>query len=154
MKTLRFDDYTALRDFCEEDFGPWGDSVEVTQAMIDEFAELTSDRQWIHVDVARAQKESPFGGTIAHGFLILSLLPAMNPLCVQITGHHSAANYGASGLRFYMPVPAGSRIHAHSRLIGVEPHKKGSLLTFAMAIHIVDSERPALVYEAQLLYMS
>ena len=77
MQDIRFDDIEGLRAKVSEEFGPWGPPVEVTQAMIDKFAELTGDQQWIHVDVERAKRESPFKGTIAHGFLTLSLLPVL-----------------------------------------------------------------------------
>ena len=76
--------------------------------MIDAFAELTGDRQWIHVDVERATRESPFGGPIAHGFLTLSLLPKMAAgASLQVTGHTNAVNYGAESLRFLSPSQPG-----------------------------------------------
>lgn len=152
MAEIRFDDFAALAQWCERDFGPWGPQVIVTQAMIDAFAELTGDTRWIHVDVERARRDSPFGGTVAHGFLTLSLLPALDPGDLQIAGYSSLANYGAKGLRFLGPVRADSRLHAHSRLFAAEPHAKGSLLTFLLAVHIVGDERPVLTYEAQVLY--
>ena len=77
MEDIRFDDIAALKSKISDTFGDWSDPIEVTQDMINRFAELTGDHQWIHVDVERAKRESPFGGTIAHGFLTLSLLPAM-----------------------------------------------------------------------------
>lgn len=152
MPQLRFDDFAALEAFAQNDYGPWGPRLDITQAMIDRFAELTGDRQWIHVDVERARREGPYGGTIAHGFLTLSLLPQLDPAELQITGYSSAANYGAKSLRFLAPVLAGSSIHARSRLLAAEPHRKGSLLTFASAVHAVGNETPALLYEALVLY--
>jgi acyl dehydratase len=149
---MRFDDFAALQQFAERDFGPWGPELTVTQRMIDEFAALTGDDQWIHIDAARAQRESPFGTTVAHGFLTLSLLPQLDPRDLIISGYSSVANYGARSLRFLAPVPADSRIHACSRLLDAAAHNKGSLLTYATAIHIVAQPKPVLVYEAQVLY--
>jgi acyl dehydratase len=152
VPSIRFDDFAALQGFIGEDFGPWGPEIVVTQAMIDSFADLTGDRRWLHIDPERARRESPFGATVAHGFLTLSLLPALDPGDIEITGYSSLANYGAKSLRFLGPVRADSRVHAHVRLSEAVPHPKGSLLTFAMAIHIVGEEKPVLAYEAQVLY--
>jgi acyl dehydratase len=152
MPSIRFDDFSRLQQVIGGDFGPWGREVVVTQEMIDRFADLTGDTRWIHVDAERARRESPFGSTIAHGFLTLSLLPSLDPEHIEITGYSSIANYGAKSLRFLGPVRAGSRIHAHVKLNAAETHPRGSLLTFAMAIHIVGEDRPVLSYEAQVLY--
>ena len=116
MQDIRFDDIEGLRAKVSEEFGPWGPPVEVTQAMIDKFAELTGDHQWIHVDVERAKRESPFKGTIAHGFLTLSLLPVLRSGSdYKVIGYGNATNYGSDKLRFVSPVPAGSKVHARSR---------------------------------------
>ena len=85
---------------------PW---VEVTQARIDKFAEATEDFQWIHVDPARA-KDSPFGGTIAHGFLTLSMLPKLTESTFEFSDRKMGVNYGLNKVRFTAPVPAGARI--------------------------------------------
>ena len=120
MAEVRFDDLEGLNEQIGE-FGGWSDSILVTQDMIDEFADLTGDRQWIHVDVERAKKESPFGGPVAHGFLTLSLIPRLVPEgALRIVGHASAVNYGAEKLRFLAPVPSGSAIHARSRVVRAE----------------------------------
>lgn len=154
MTTLQFDDLDALAAAVSEEFGAWGPELEVTQQMIDQFAELTGDRQWIHVDVERAKKESPFGGPIAHGFLTLALLPSLNPPGITFTGQKSAVNYGSEGLRFLAPVPAGSKVHARNRLVGAEKHKSGgTLITTEIAVHVVGSEKPSLLYKMQILYM-
>jgi len=153
VEEIRFDDVPALQKKISETFGPWSEPVEVTQQKIDQFAELTGDHQWIHVDVERAKRESPFGGTIAHGFLTLSLLPAMrsNPGW-RVTGYGNATNYGANKLRFVSPVPAGAKIHARSRLIGVEAKPKGTQVTQEIQVHVVGRENPALIYEMVVLY--
>src|SRR5579863_9120256 len=74
---IRFDDAEALRAKVSSEFGPWSKPIEVTQEKINRFADVTGDHQWIHIDIERAKRESPFGGPVAHGFLTLSLLPAL-----------------------------------------------------------------------------
>lgn len=155
MREIRFDDLETLQAEISEDYGPWSAPVKVTQAMIDDFARLTGDDQWIHVDVERARRESPYGETIAHGFLLLSLMSSLQPpQQFVIVGHRNALNYGSAGLRFLSPVPAGSEIHARQRLKSVEQRRQGTLLTTDFAIHRVgDDERPALLYNMQVLYV-
>lgn len=153
MQEIRFDDVEGLRAKISDEFGPWGAEVEVTQEMINKFADLTGDHQWIHVDVERAKRESPFKGTIAHGFLTLSLLPVLRSGSdYKIAGYGNATNYGADKLRFISPVPAGSKIHAHSRLVAVDPKPKGTQVTQEVAVHAVGSERPAVLYTMLVLY--
>jgi hypothetical protein len=153
VEEIRFDDIERLKAKISDGFGAWSEPVEVTQDMIDRFAELTGDHQWIHVDVERAKRESPFGGTIAHGFLTLSLLPRMHGSAPwKLVGYGNATNYGANKLRFVSPVPAGAKVHAHARLIGVEAHPKGTQLTQDVQVHVVGQERPALIYEMVVLY--
>ena len=153
MEDIRFDDIEKLRSKITDAFGDWSEPLEVTQSMIDRFAELTGDHQWIHVDVERAKRESPFGTTIAHGFLTLSLLPAMRAQSAwKVVGYGNATNYGANKLRFVSPVPAGSKVHSHGRLIGVDTHPKGTQITQEVAVHVVGSEKPALLYEMVVLY--
>lgn len=153
MEEIRFDDIGALEAKITDAWGEWSDPVEITQDMIARFADLTGDHQWIHVDVERAKRESPFGQTIAHGFLTLSLLPAMRSKGAwRIVGHGNATNYGANKLRFVSPVPAGSQIRSRARLIGVAAHPKGTQLTQEIAVHVVGSEKPALLYEMVVLY--
>jgi len=153
MEQIRFDDIEKLRTKVSEEFGPWGCEIEVTQDMINKFAVLTGDRQWIHIDLERATRESPFGGPIAHGFLTLSLLPALRAEpTFQMVGYGNATNYGAEKLRFISPVPAGKKIHARSRLVGVEAKPKGTQTTTEIAVHVVGDDRPALLYTMLLLY--
>lgn len=153
MQEIRFDDIAALEALVGQDMGPWGPEVEVTQEMINAFAELTGDHQWIHVDIERAKKESPFGGPIAHGFLTLSLLGKLRtPRSYNVVGHVNVTNYGSDGLRFLAPVPAGSRIHSRGRLIAVQAKKTGTVVTNEVAVHVVGSERPALLYKGLVLY--
>ncbi len=153
MQEVRFDDVAALEAEISDEFGDWGPEFEISQEKIDGFAELTGDHQWIHVDVERAKKESPFGGPIAHGFLTLSMVPSLRPgQRVRVTGYGSAVNYGSNGFRFLAPVPAGSRIHARSRLAAVEAKPKGTLVTTETAVHVVGSDKPSLLYKGLVLY--
>ena len=153
MNQIRFDDIDALNVAAFDEFGPWGPPVKVTQDMVDAFAELTGDHQWIHADVERAKRDSPFGGTIAHGFLTLSLLPAMGAQTVRITGQSSAVNYGAEKLRFLAPVPIPSEVHARGRLVRAEARPKGTLVTTEADVSVVDADKPSLLYTMQVLYL-
>ena len=155
MEKIQFDDIAALQKHVSEEFGPFGEPVEITQEKINQFAEVTGDHQWIHVDVERAQKESPFKTTIAHGFLTLSLLPllsAQSKDAFQVVGHGNAVNYGSDKLRFLSPVPAGAKVHARSRLVSAEAGKKGTRVEQEIAIHAVGNDRPALLYSMIVLY--
>ena len=155
MPDIRFDDVKGLEAFVSDEYGEWGEAVEISQQKIDAFAELTGDRQWIHVDVERAKRESPFGGPVAHGFLTLSLLPALNattPLPYRLTGVTNAVNYGSDKLRFLAPVPAGASVHSRMRLVSVQATDKGTRIENEVAIHVVGNDRPALVYSMIVLY--
>jgi acyl dehydratase len=153
MNQVRFDDIDALNAAASTEFGPWGPAVKVTQDMVDAFADLTGDHQWIHADVERAKRDSPFGGTIAHGFLTLSLLPAMGAQTIRITGQSSAVNYGAEKLRFLAPVPIPSEVHARGRLVRAEARPKGTLVTTEADVSVVDATKPSLLYTMQVLYL-
>ncbi len=154
---IAFDDVEALRKQVSSEFGPFGDELLVSQPMIDEFAELTGVRQWIHVDVERAKRESPFGTPIAHGFLTLALLPrigrgARERSDFEVVGHANVVNYGSDKLRFLSPVPAGSKLCSRSRLVSVEAAEKGTRLVREIAVHVAGSDRPALLYQMIVLY--
>jgi acyl dehydratase len=124
------------------------DWVDVTQDMIDRFANVTGDHQWIHSDVERAKRESPFGTTIAHGFLTLSLLTRLHQQSVQIRGTHKMGiNYGLNRVRFPSPVRAGSRVRSRSKLISVEDFTGGVQATWQVAIELEGQDKPALVAE-------
>ncbi len=151
---LRFDDIAALRALARDDFGPPGPPLAITQEMIASFADLTGDRQWIHVDVERARRDSPYHGTIAHGFLVLSLLSSLAAGDdVRVTGSGSVINYGADRLRFVSPVPAGSSVHVRRRLIDATAKAGGTLVTRESEIRVVGSERPAVLYRHLTLYL-
>lgn len=157
MSALHFKDADALQTLLSEDFGNWSNTVTVDQKMIDDFADLTGDHQWIHVDVERCAKESPFGTTIAHGFLTLSLQPKMagaSDFLGQIEGWTNILNYGSNKLRFTGAVPVNSEIHQRSRVksVAVQAHK--TTLTLETNIHVLgQDERPAVVYELMLVLM-
>ena len=149
MEEVRFDDVESLQKFVSDEFGEFGDPTEITQEMVNQFAEVTGDHQWIHIDVERCKKESPFGGPIVHGFFTLSLMPKLNaslPQAYKTTGAKNAVNYGSDKLRFLSPVPVGASVHACSRLVSVEAGKKGVRLEQEAAIHVVGSDRPAVLY--------
>ena len=156
MDEIRFDDVEALRARVSEEFGPWSDPIEISQQLIERFADLSGDHQWIHVDVERARKESPFGTTIAHGFLTLALLPKISRSArepaYRIVGQGNVVNYGSDKLRFVAPVPAGAKLHARSRLAGVEATPRGTRVVREIAVHVLGQERPALLYSMILLY--
>ena len=129
------------------------DWITVDQARIDEFAACTGDRQWIHVDVERARRESPFGGPIAHGYLILSLVAAMvMDLGVVPPDAASALNYGLDKVRFIAPVKAGARLRMRAKLASAEPQGGGRLLLkLQSTVEIEGEAKPAIV--ADLLCM-
>ncbi|NKY51652.1 MaoC family dehydratase [Nocardia vermiculata] len=120
--------------------------LEVTQERVDAFADATDDRQWIHVDPERAAA-TDFGGTIAHGYLTLSLLPALGAEIFDIDGVRMKINYGTNKIRFLAPVPVGSRIRCGARIQALERTPKGANLVTAYVIEIEGGERPALVAE-------
>jgi hypothetical protein len=149
---IRFDDVSSLRAMIKDEYGPWGPELEITQAMIDEFADLTGDRQWIHVDVDRAN-DGPFGSTIAQGLLTLAMGPRIRtPDAFEVIGHGNLVNYGSDGLRFLEPIRPGDVIHAHSRLTDVVSHAMGTRMQQEIVVHIVDHDRPSVVFSAITLY--
>jgi acyl dehydratase len=136
-----------LKQHIGKTLGP-SDWVTVDQAMIDKFAEVTGDHQWIHVDVERAKKEMPGGKTIAHGYLTLSLLPRLAPTLLKVNKRKRGVNYGSNKIRFTNPVPAGSRIRLKQTIKNVEDvPDNGVRITSEMVIEVEGQERPALVAE-------
>lgn len=124
-----------------------GEWFTVKQSLIDLFADATGDHQWIHLDAARAAAESPYGGTIAHGFLTLSLLSQLSQ-CVEIQGEfRMRINYGLNRVRFPAAVPAGSRIRAHFTLQALEEIDHGHQVVWAVTIEVEGSRKPALYAE-------
>ena len=154
MKQYKFDDIEALKELVTETWGEFSNQFEVTQDVINKFADLTGDHYELHVDPVAAAN-SPFGTTIAHGFLTLSLMPRLKLTeNFEIVGSSFMVNYGSNKLRFVGAVPSGSKIHMRSRVTGVQPGAKGGMeLTREFAIHVVGQEKPALLYELIVRYM-
>lgn len=127
----------------------------VSQADLDAFAAVTGDDQFIHVDPERARRETPFGGTIAHGFLTLSLLPIFGrDVIPTIEGRRMGVNYGIETMRFLAPVPTGARVRGRFVLRALERRKPGEiLLRYAVMVEIEGGTRPALVAEWVTLAM-
>lgn len=123
------------------------DWFTVSQERIDAFAGATEDHQWIHVDRRRAAEESPYGTTVAHGFLTLSLLPHLMRQAVEIQGMRLGINYGLNRVRFTGPVPAGSRVRARFRLAAVEDIDRGVQLTWNVTVEREGETKPVLVAE-------
>jgi acyl dehydratase len=119
--------------------------VTVTQPMIDEFARLTRDAQWIHVDPERARRESPLGTTIAHGFLTLSLLSSMIEQCISFPTARAGYNYGFDRVRFVAPVPVNAEIRGVFAIEDVRPIEGGADITWRAAVELRGAPKPALV---------
>ena len=123
------------------------DWIVVDQARIDRFAEATGDRQWIHTDPARAAA-GPFGGTIAHGFLTLSLLPEMIASAFHVVDVHTGVNYGLDRVRFPSVVPAGSALRGHVVLLACTPLERGAQLTLEVTVEREGHAKPACVAQS------
>jgi acyl dehydratase len=128
------------------------DWLEITQARIDQFADATGDHQWIHVDPPRAAS-GPFGTTIAHGYLTLSLSNALLPEIVEVRGFAMGVNYGTGKVRFPAPVPVGSRIRASVRLVEAVDVAGGIQTTMAITVEIEGGSKPACVIESLSRYL-
>jgi acyl dehydratase len=119
----------------------------VTQERINAFAQATGDHQWIHVDADRARAETPFGTTIAHGFLTLSLLSALMHDAITVDGPRMTLNYGLNRVRFVSPVPAGSRIRARVALARLEDGGDSAQATWNVTVEREGGQKPSLVAE-------
>ena len=129
------------------------DWVAIDQARIDAFASCTGDNQWIHVDVERAKRESPFGGPVAHGYLTLSMVASL-AMQVGVIPKDAAAglNYGIEKVRFLAPVPAGRRVRLRVVLAGIEPREGGQVIMKTQnTLEVEGSQKPALVAETLAL---
>ena len=138
----------GLKELLGKTIGPteWR---EVTQEMIDTFAELSGDDQWIHVDVERAKKESPFGGTVAHGNLTLSLVDGLRRDLIESTGFKLGVNYGWNKVRFPAPVPAGAKVRATAEVIEIDEVKGGwwQVVT-RFTLEVEGNEKPCCVADS------
>jgi len=143
----------ALKDFVGKKLGT-SDWTTVTQKQIDAFAEATGDHQWIHVDVERARRESPFKQPIAHGYLTISLAPALLPQVVRVDGVRMAVNYGLESMRLPAPVPSGARLRMSAELKDVRDMPGGGArATFGLTFEVDGSAKPVCVADAIYVYL-
>ncbi len=126
------------------------DWVDISQERINTFADATGDHQWLHVDVERAKRESPFKGPIAHGFLTLSLLPMLLENAIHMTDVKIAVNYGLNKVRFPAPVLVNSRLRARLKLLEVEDITDGAQMIWEVIIEREGSDKPVCVAESIL----
>lgn len=124
------------------------DWVGISQERVNMFADATGDHQWIHLDVERSKRESPYGGTVAHGFLTLSLLPMLVESAVSMPNCRMGVNYGLNKVRFPAPVPVGSRVRARMTLLQVEDIDSGAQLTWKVTIEREGGDKPVCVAES------
>jgi acyl dehydratase len=128
------------------------DWVVIDQHRIDQFAEATADHQWIHVDTERAAREMPDGKTIAHGYLTLALIPALSAKFLEFENLKRAINFGANKVRFYTPVPAGSRVRARAVVLQARRRAGALLLSSEVKIEVDGERKPACVAEILGMY--
>ena len=126
---------------------------EVTQESVDLFADATGDHQWIHVDPERA-KAGPFGGTIAHGYMTLSLIPMLNAEIYRIDGLSMGINYGTNKVRFPAPVPVGSRVRGGAEVVEVNPNARGARAVIRTTVEVEGGEKPACIAESVVVLVS
>jgi acyl dehydratase len=142
----------GLKELVGQEVGV-SDWFQVTQDRINAFADATEDHQWIHIDTERAVKEAPFGSTIAHGFLTLSLLPMLAAQAFKVTGDFKMGiNYGLNRLRFVSPVKSGSKVRARFTLQAVEDVQGGSQITWSAIVETESGQKPALAAEWLVRY--
>jgi len=128
------------------------DWIVIDQHRIDQFAEATSDHQWIHVDIDRAAKEMPDGKTIAHGYLTLALIPGLTGNFIKVENLTRAVNFGLNKLRFYVPIPVGSRLRARATVLQARKRGGALLLTSETRVEVEGQRKPACVAETLGMY--
>ena len=156
MNGINYKDQAGLERLISEEFGDWSRSITVTQRMINDFADLSGDHFWIHVDADRCKEHSPFGCTIAHGFLVLSLItrmPGDRNVIEEVSGYSHMLNYGSDKLRFLNAVPVDSELHARSRISDVTVSSHKTRVTTEIHVHVVGQEKPAVVCELIFVFM-
>ena len=142
-----FNSLAELKDLIGQEVAQ-SEWVEISQERVNTFADATGDHQWIHIDVERAKRESPFGGPIAHGFLTLSLLPMLVANAIKLTYVKMGVNYGLNKVRFPSPVPVGSRVRARLKLLEIEDIKDGAQFTWEVTIEREGQDKPVCVAES------
>ena len=150
MAAVVFESPHDLKDAVGKHLG-YSNWLTMEQDRVNQFADATEDYQWIHVDVQRAKK-GPFGGTIAHGYLTLSLVSYFIPQVFEVRGFEMAVNYGTNKVRFPAPVKVGSRIRGGAEVVSVEESKGGILSVVRVTVEIEGEERPACIAETVSLY--
>jgi acyl dehydratase len=148
MTTVEVEGIEGLRALQGETIGP-SEWREVTQEDIDAFADLTGDHQWIHTDVERARQESPFGTTVAHGNLTLSLIDGLRLELLRSTGFRLGVNYGWNKVRFPAPVPSGSRIRATAEVVEIDDVGGGWFqVVTRFVVEVEGNDKPACVADS------
>jgi acyl dehydratase len=158
MAVTTFDGIDAVRTAVGTHLG-YSDWTTVTQEQVNTFAEATGDFQWIHVDVERANAESPFGGPIAHGYLTVSLTNLFLPQVVEVRGISAGVNRGTGKIRFPSPVPVGSRLRAGVELVAVDDVERNGVITgidttMLITVEREGSDKPACVVESLSRYLA
>lgn len=136
----------ALKRLAGSEIGA-SDWLAIAEERIGQFAEVTEDRQWIHVNRERAERESPYGTTVAHGFLTLSLLSHFLKQVIDVRGARMGINYGLNRVRFPAPVRSGTRIRARVRLDSAQDFKGGTEAVFSFTVECADTQKPCCVAE-------
>lgn len=154
MQEIHFTDIEKLKQQIGYQWSPWGNSRVITQKDIDAFSELTNNRQWIHIDQERSEKDSPYGGIIAHGIFIFSLIPPLlTDHTFKVVGSNQMIIRGGEKFRFVSPVYPGQMIVARQRLIDVVKKRKGTVLSWEIEIHTpIASSVPAVTATVHLQY--
>jgi acyl dehydratase len=152
MTMLEIQDFSTLRDQIGQEIAV-SDWMEISQERITQFADATGDPQWIHVDPARAAAESPYGTTIAHGFLTLSMMSALLRSAIRLPAQRTGINYGVNRVRFMAPVPAGSRIRGRFAPAAIKDVEGGYQVTWTITIEREGADRPCCVAEWIVRYL-
>lgn len=151
MNSLKFKNLSAFEKMKGKEL-PTSEWMIITQEMINDFANATLDKQWVHIDVERAKKESPFKSTIAHGFMSVALLSKFLEDLITIESLKMGLNYGLNYVRFMNPVLVNSKLRLKSILKDIEDHKNGVKVTFSCTVEIKGEEKPACVAEFLALF--
>ena len=151
MATVEVRGIEGMQALLGQEIGP-SEWRTVTQEQVNQFAEATGDHQWIHVDVERARKESPFGGPIAHGYLTLSMGPRLVPEVVRVEGVKMGVNYGCDKVRFPAPVPVGAKVRVGVELLDVSDVAGGAQIKMRFTFECEGADKPACVAENLFRY--